>query len=368
VSLATLTGVIFLIPIIVTGEIGLINKPLSRVDVSVVKRRRREKILDIIIPSFAAGALLATVVFLTVPESIILILSGVMGKKEEAAEEEGHEDHGFEILPSATWRFGAALLGGFLLPILFSVLFPHETDRRSPEDDCCEPAYPANALDEFVVEEKKYDEVADKIVPSPLVIEKVSSTKQDIEGGVSPANEDVEVESTEHHSDCSHGEEEIIRKNWSLALSILLGDALHNFCDGVFAGVAFMLCDNATAFTIISVTLYHEIAQEIADFFILTRHCGFSPLHALILNFLAGLSVVLGGILVLAVDMSDMSIGVLLALASGVYLYVAACEYLPRVNAVLSTAKDRILLLFMFIIGAIPVGLTLLNHSHCEAH
>jgi len=129
-----------------------------------------------------------------------------------------------------------------------------------------------------------------------------------------------------------------------------------------------MLCDNATAFTIISVTLYHEIAQEIADFFILTRHCGFSPLHALILNFLAGLSVVLGGILVLAVDMSDMSIGVLLALASGVYLYVAACEYLPRVNAVLSTAKDRILLLFMFIIGAIPVGLTLLNHSHCEAH
>jgi len=31
----------------------------------------------------------------------------------------GHDDHG-----EATWQFGASVMGGFLLPILFAVIFP----------------------------------------------------------------------------------------------------------------------------------------------------------------------------------------------------------------------------------------------------
>lgn len=155
--------------------------------------------------------------------------------------------------------------------------------------------------------------------------------------------------------------------NVSLALSILVGDAFHNFCDGVFVGVGFMLCDLSVALTIMAVTLYHEVAQEVADYFLLTRYAGLTPIKALSLNFLAGLSVVLGGIVVLASDLSDMAIGVLLSLSSGVYLYIAACECLPRVTAILKSSQDRIILLVMFAIGAIPIGLTLLNHTHCEA-
>ena len=156
--------------------------------------------------------------------------------------------------------------------------------------------------------------------------------------------------------------------NKSLALSILLGDALHNFCDGIFIGVAFSLCDTATALTIMAVTLYHEIAQELADFFLLTRHAGFTKTRALLYNFLSGLSVMLGGIVVLSTEMSEMSIGVLLALASGVYLHIAACECMPRVINIVSNSSERLLLLVMFAVGAVPISLTLLNHTHCEAH
>ena len=152
-----------------------------------------------------------------------------------------------------------------------------------------------------------------------------------------------------------------------LVLSILIGDAFHNFCDGVFIGIAFLLCGTSVALTIMAVTLYHELAQEIADYFLLTTHAGLTPKIALVLNFAAGCSVMFGGLIVLATDLSDMSIGVLLALSTGVYLHIAAVECLPRVNELVSSTKDRILLLIMFSVGAIPIGLTLLNHTHCEA-
>ena len=153
--------------------------------------------------------------------------------------------------------------------------------------------------------------------------------------------------------------------NYSLCLSILIGDSFHNFCDGIFVGVAFMLCDNTTAITIVGITLYHEVAQELADFFLLTRHGGLTVMKALIVNFLAGLSVVLGGMIVLAVDVSDQTIGVALSIASGVYVHIAATECMPRVNSVVTSNMDRLVTVLAFIVGAVPIGLTLLKHEHC---
>jgi zinc transporter ZupT len=155
--------------------------------------------------------------------------------------------------------------------------------------------------------------------------------------------------------------------NLTLALSILIGDGFHNFCDGIFIGVAFKLCGAATAWTIVFITLYHEIAQEVADFFLLTNHAGLTVTKALAVNFIAGLSVVIGGIVVVAADVSGLAIGVILAIASGVYLYIAATECLPRVNSVVSTNKDRLVTVLAFIAGAVPISLALLNHQHCEA-
>ncbi|KAL3914485.1 MAG: hypothetical protein SGARI_000096 [Bacillariaceae sp.] len=79
------------------------------------------------IPMFACGALLATTVFLILPESLLLIQSDFLG-------EGGHEGHNHRELQeddhsgeaAATWRFGTAILGGFLIPVLSHALFPHQ--------------------------------------------------------------------------------------------------------------------------------------------------------------------------------------------------------------------------------------------------
>ena len=81
----------------------------------------------------------------------------------------------------------------------------------------------------------------------------------------------------------------------------------------------------------------HEIAQEIADFFLLTEHAGLTICQALTTNFVAGLSVVFGGLLTLAFDVNDFAIGLVLALTSGTYFYIAAVECMPR------AVNDRLL-------------------------
>ena len=135
----------------------------------------------------------------------------------------------------------------------------------------------------------------------------------------------------------------------------------------LFVGVGFLLCSRDVALSILFITLYHEIAQELADFFILTKHAGLSAVHALALNFLSGLSVMLGGITVLAVkDLTSQAVGIILAIAAGVYIYIGASECIPRVDQQLHGWKDRVLGIVMFSVGAIPIGLALLNHQHCD--
>ena len=50
-----------------------------------------------------------------------------------------------------------------------------------------------------------------------------------------------------------------------------------------------------------------------------------------------------------------------------IYILQHVCECLPRVSAVVHTRGDRFLSVLIFIRGVVPIGLALLNHSHCEA-
>ena len=102
---------------------------------------------DIMIPSFAAGALFATAFFLTLPESIsqiqMSVMEGIEAEHAHAEEEEGlaeeEEDHAGEMLVPVTWRFAASVVGGFLLPLLFNTIFPHihsdDDDNRAVSED-----------------------------------------------------------------------------------------------------------------------------------------------------------------------------------------------------------------------------------------
>lgn len=148
---------------------------------------------------------------------------------------------------------------------------------------------------------------------------------------------------------------------------ILLGDFMHNLVDGIFIGAAFVGCSNKVGWTITAATIYHELAQEISDYLVLTdpMQGNLKPLAALALNFVSGLSIVLGAIIVVGSDPGDQVNGLLLAFGGGVYVQIAATECAGRVNNSVKTTKMRLLSILFFVLGAVSIGLVLLDHEHC---
>ena len=133
VNIATVLGVIFLIPIC----------RKTNNDASGTTMTKQKNLLDLIIPSFAAGALIATAFFLTIPESISLIHTSITkGMEDSHADEDGNElsdedgdgHHGLELPPATVWRFTVAILVGFLFPMILHIAFPNKHKSHSETD------------------------------------------------------------------------------------------------------------------------------------------------------------------------------------------------------------------------------------------
>jgi zinc transporter ZupT len=394
INLVTFSGVIL------TSAVGVFNRMRGKKgdDSAFWSMMHR-----IAIPSFAGGALLATVVFLLIPEAFELLESAVAEEEDHSAEVvvEGEEDHD-EHEGGPQWRFGVALLSGFLFPILIGTLFP------SPDASACEQCLnegeaeeksASSAVEAVLLESEQGEDAEEESDPEavtrtgpPTVLVRSGSLAETMEEGCDSnecnhqhekehvAGDDDEAVVVKYHS--QKAEEPLTKEdaaagtfehhkgssiNWGLAMSILLGDGFHNFTDGIFLGNAFVLCSRDLAYTIMATTIYHELAQEITDFFLLTHHCGMSTRQAMIYNFLSGFSVMFGAILVVALELSDMVTGSLLSVSAGVYIYIAATECIPRIQAAHNSAADTLTFLICFILGAVPIGLVLLNHGHCEA-
>ena len=69
---------------------------------------------------------------------------------------------------------------------------------------------------------------------------------------------------------------------------IIVGDFFHNITDGTFIAAAFMSCNISFGWAVALSSIIHELAQEIADYLILTTVVGYSPGKALFLNFISG--------------------------------------------------------------------------------
>jgi zinc transporter ZupT len=108
--------------------------------------------------------------------------------------------------------------------------------------------------------------------------------------------------------------------------------------------------------------------QELADYYLLTVECGLNETSAkaLILNFISGLSVMLGVVIIFALPISEPTTGIILSISAGVYINVAATECIPRVEKEIKNHCDRFGSILCFVLGAVPIGLVLISHGHCE--
>jgi zinc and cadmium transporter len=111
----------------------------------------------------------------------------------------------------------------------------------------------------------------------------------------------------------------------------LLGDALHNFIDGLVIVASFAVDFRLGLATTLAVIL-HEIPQEIGDFSILI-YGGFSKKKALIFNFFSALLAVAGAVLgFFLVKSVAGAINPLLAITAGGFIYIAASDLVPELH------------------------------------
>jgi zinc and cadmium transporter len=118
-------------------------------------------------------------------------------------------------------------------------------------------------------------------------------------------------------------------------LGILVGDGIHNFCDGIIIAAAFLADTQLGVVTAIAV-IAHEIPQEAGDYIVLLN-AGFSRRKALMFNALSGLAAVLGGVVgYFVVGPWESLFPYLLVVASSSFIYVAVADLLPQLQQRLS--------------------------------
>jgi zinc and cadmium transporter len=161
-------------------------------------------------------------------------------------------------------------------------------------------------------------------------------------------------EGDHHHHEHGHDAHEAGRGG----VPILVGDAFHNFADGVVIAGAFLV-DVKLGIVATLAVMAHEIPHEIGDFMILLN-AGFTRKRAFLFNILSGLSAVLGGVIgyfVLEAMQSLLPFALMIAASS--FIYIALSDLLPEMMRRSSLAKSLPevgLVLIGVVIAAVATG------------
>lgn len=141
-----------------------------------------------------------------------------------------------------------------------------------------------------------------------------------------------------HHHDHSahapghpHHHDETMKAPSTVVPSLLAADALHNIGDGAAVAAAFLVSPQAGLATALAV-IAHELPQEVGDYALL-RATGLSRARALLALGAVQLTAVAGaGAVLLGSRWVEGLEGIILALASGTFLYIGATDLLPEVR------------------------------------
>jgi len=114
------------------------------------------------------------------------------------------------------------------------------------------------------------------------------------------------------------------------AILNLVGDAIHNFLDGIVIAVAFITSYPVGISASIAV-IAHEIPQEIGDFALLVKG-GFTTRKALFYNFLTALTAIAGALFGYYFTSIDHLSAPLAGFAGGTFIYIAASDIIPELH------------------------------------
>ena len=136
----------------------------------------------------------------------------------------------------------------------------------------------------------------------------------------------------------------------SAAPLILIGDAFHNFVDGVVIAAAFL---NSVPLGIAAAlaVIAHEIPQEVGDFAILLDS-GYSRSKALLLNGLSSATTLPGALLTYFwLGETRAAVPYILAMSAASFIYIAAADLIPSLHR--QTSPDASLRQLMLLLAGI---------------
>ncbi len=156
-----------------------------------------------------------------------------------------------------------------------------------------------------------------------------------------------------HDEDCQeHGHQ--------AGVIILVGDAFHNFVDGVVIAAAYLTSPALGVATALAV-IAHEIPQELGDFAILL-HSGYGKARALALNLISSLAtlpgVALGWFWLAEVRQA---VPYVLALSAASFIYIAMADLVPTLHR-RSDGRAFVLQALLILAGIGTVALLRFGH------
>jgi len=164
-------------------------------------------------------------------------------------------------------------------------------------------------------------------------------------------------EGDEHHHHHGFDKHQAGRGGWT----VLLGDSIHNFCDGIIIAAAFLTDTRLGMFTALAI-IAHEIPQEVGDYIVLLN-AGLSRRKALLYNAMSGMAAVVGGVVgYVVVGPWEALFPYLLVVASSSFIYVAVADLIPQLQHRLS-AKDTAAQLAWLGVG-LAIVIFVASHAH----
>jgi zinc and cadmium transporter len=141
---------------------------------------------------------------------------------------------------------------------------------------------------------------------------------------------------------------------------ILVGDAFHNFVDGVVIAAAFLISVPVGIATSLAV-IAHEIPQELGDFAILLAS-GYKKIKAFTYNLLSSLAT-LPGVVLGWFWLEEMrgAIPYILALSAASFIYIAVADLVPGLHQ-RTGAKATALQVLLMLAGIATIALFRLGH------
>lgn len=144
-----------------------------------------------------------------------------------------------------------------------------------------------------------------------------------------------------HHSHGEHSEEV-----HAMVYLTTVGDALHNFLDGIAIAAGFLVSIPVGIATATAV-VFHEIPQEIGQYAILL-HGGWSRAKALCYNFLSALAAVAGALAVLLFFQNTEHVpAILLGFSAASFIYIALSDLVPELHKESNERRSFLQLLWL---------------------